>query len=138
MDLAQRKEAAKLATTWLVQAITHAHLDVAIKDAARQLLCVDTYTKTLQRLQVFDEVLRPGLRTRLNELGAQLAAAYDVHNLGVVLGNDAVASVAPVHPLFVDGTVAVEQTALIPCNTTVFPFEASTHAHNICLHFHPV
>ena len=113
------RAAAARATRWRVQAVNHAYLDTSIKDMARQLLCVDTFTMSLQRLDVFAEVPRPVLEARLAQLDARLARVHAEQNLGA----DAVSRVAPTHPLFADGTVAVEQTALIPCDLAGFPFE---------------
>eukprot|EP00040_Diaphanoeca_grandis_P004809 m.30226 g.30226 ORF g.30226 m.30226 type:complete len:1003 (+) comp16237_c0_seq1:262-3270(+) len=69
LDVEQKRSLARAASTWLVDALKHAHLDRQVKDAATSLLGCAYFTKNMEYFDCFDDPFRSGLRAYLVALG---------------------------------------------------------------------
>lgn len=103
----------KAAAEWVLDALCHAHLDPQIKGAARRVLADQYFACNLDaRGLCFSNLIRPGLRARLEELGRVLERDYAESRLGELLTSEAVleavgrpedhplAGQFPLHPSF--------------------------------------
>jgi hypothetical protein len=111
------------ATAWVLDALCHAHEHLSIKTAARRLLATQLFTANLDASGdvAFTKTLRPGLHSRLTELGQHLAADYAASNLGAALSAAAVTAAVGDpndHPLAVGLDRSVTQIDLLPCDPT--------------------
>ena len=126
------------AVEWVLAALCYAHADTRLKQAVRKLLAVRYFTANLDAggAWLFTDVLRPGLRARLLELGGGLLSDYDARGLAVSLGNDVVSMAVrspDQHPLARargDGQLP-SQIDVLPCGAPIdltkpeeFPDEA--------------
>eukprot|EP00037_Helgoeca_nana_P018092 m.172629 g.172629 ORF g.172629 m.172629 type:complete len:858 (+) comp24291_c0_seq2:37-2610(+) len=129
-------------TSWVVDALCHAHEDPRIKQGARELLANRFFTANLDsgKLRCFDQVLRPGLKVRLDELGGQLLLDFVRSNHASRLASEVVTAAVgrpEDHPLAVGvaGERRPTQIDVLPCLPPIdlrrpaeFPDDAYAHA----------
>ena len=105
---------------WLVTAVTHAHYDRVIKDAARALLREKTFVHNLTRVtntlmpatSTSFHAFREEMRKFVSGLGAILDSEYSALDLGQRLGGAAINPLTTYHPKYCATTAASMVTVL--------------------------
>jgi hypothetical protein len=142
-DVSQHREA----VDWVLEALCFSHASAELKHAARKLLAVRYFTANLDAdgAWCFTDVLRPGLGSRLVELGEVLHEDYDSRGLAVLLTDDVVEAAVgnpAQHPLALSHAHGQRSTQIdvLPCAEPIdlhrpeeFPEEACvTHCSPMC------
>ena len=107
------------AAKWLSQAVQHAHRSPKIKEAARMLMEIPTFTCNLSYLSCWKEILVPELRATLSDLAVKAKQVNSDLRLDEKLTGGAIIAVAPYNPACIPmaahgGRICARQDVLMP------------------------